>query len=792
MTKSMTNKLLLLKQQVIKKDFAKMNDKQIEAVLHTEGPLLILAGAGSGKTTVLVNRIANVIKYGNAYHSNEIINDISEDDIELMNKYIDGDQNYNISNDLINKLSHKPARPWEILAITFTNKAANELKERLSIMLGEEAKDIWASTFHSTCLRILRKYCDRLGYSNSFTIYDTDDSKRLIKDCQKILEIDDDILNVRSILSAISRAKDQMIQEREYKELAGDDYRLNQISNVYSLYQKRLRESDAMDFDDLILNTVLLFKQNKDILEYYQNKFRYIFVDEYQDTNVVQYEFINLLSQKHRNLCVVGDDDQSIYKFRGATIENILSFEKHYKDAKVIKLEQNYRSTQNILDAANAIIKNNNERKHKELWTNNPEGKKIFVHTSLDEQDEALYIANKILDEVSKEANYTDFSILYRMNSQSNILEKVFMKAGVPYRIIGGLRFYERKEIKDMIAYLNVINNPSDETRLKRIINYPKRAIGDKTILNAHEISQGIGESFFDVIKYPEKYAPLHRASAKLKVFTDLIENLIEKSQYLSLHDLYNAILEDTQYIEEIKKEKEESATRIENIKEFASNILKYEEDNGENASLEGFLSEISLMTDIDNYDKTSNAVVMMTMHSAKGLEFPTVFLPGFEEGIFPGMMSMERDKEIEEERRLAYVGITRARKELYILNTHKRMIFGRTSANQASRFVMEIPESLLEKTKTPEVQKTTIVVNRLEKRKEDQAQLYAKNFYHAAKKPENKMVFENGEQVAHKVFGNGKIISVVPMGNDNLIEIEFDRVGIKKLMSNFAPLEKV
>ena len=637
----------------------KMNPRQLEAVLHTEGPLLILAGAGSGKTTVLINRIAYII-----------------------------DQSL--------------AKPWQILAITFTNKAAGELKERLTAMLGDTGGDVWAATFHSTCARILRRDGDRIGYSSHFTVYDTDDSKRLVKDCQKALNIDDKMISHKSILSEISHAKDSMLSPADYQAAAGSDFRLAKIGAVYELYQKRLREADAMDFDDLLGNTVELFRQCPDVLEYYQNRFRYIMVDEYQDTNQVQYEFVRLLAEKSKNLCVVGDDDQSIYKFRGATIENIMSFEKSYPNAKVIRLEQNYRSTKNILNAANAVISNNEERKGKTLWTENPEGDKIQIHTSSNEQDEAGFVATTILEQIAKGRKYSDFAVLYRMNSQSNILEKVFVKSGIPYRIIGGHRFYERREIRDMIAYLSVINNPSDEIRLRRIVNQPKRSIGDKTIATASEIAGALGESLLEVLGRADEFDSLRRASVKLKAFYDMMQELIDANddESVSLHELYELILEKTGYIEALRGEKEEAETRIENINELASNLLKFQEENGEEATLSAFLEEVSLMTDIDNYDETADTVVMMTMHSAKGLEFPVVFLPGFEEGIFPGLQAIYDPNEIQEERRLCYVAITRAKESLYLLNADSRMLFGSTSRNRPSRFSLEIPLDLINKTR--------------------------------------------------------------------------------------------
>ena len=730
----------------------KMNPRQLEAVLHTEGPLLILAGAGSGKTTVLINRIAYII-----------------------------DQSL--------------AKPWQILAITFTNKAAGELKERLTAMLGDTGGDVWAATFHSTCARILRRDGDRIGYSSHFTVYDTDDSKRLVKDCQKALNIDDKMISHKSILSEISHAKDSMLSPADYQAAAGSDFRLAKIGAVYELYQKRLREADAMDFDDLLGNTVELFRQCPDVLEYYQNRFRYIMVDEYQDTNQVQYEFVRLLAEKSKNLCVVGDDDQSIYKFRGATIENIMSFEKSYPNAKVIRLEQNYRSTKNILNAANAVISNNEERKGKTLWTENPEGDKIQIHTSSNEQDEAGFVATTILEQVAKGRKYSDFAVLYRMNSQSNILEKVFVKSGIPYRIIGGHRFYERREIRDMIAYLSVINTPSDEIRLRRIVNQPKRSIGDKTIATASEIAGALGESLLEVLGRADEFDSLRRASVKLKAFYDMMQELIDANddESVSLHELYELILEKTGYIEALRGEKEEAETRIENINELASNLLKFQEENGEEATLSAFLEEVSLMTDIDNYDETADTVVMMTMHSAKGLEFPVVFLPGFEEGIFPGLQAIYDPNEIQEERRLCYVAITRAKESLYLLNADSRMLFGSTSRNRPSRFSLEIPLDLINKTREQDWRKpdlgTKMPVAETELRRKSATA--AMHFGQVTPPARSGNMFKTGDMVQHKTFGKGLVISATPMGNDVLLEIAFEQ-GTKKLMANFARLAKV
>ena len=631
---------------------------QQQAVFSTEGPLLILAGAGSGKTTVLVNRIA-----------------------------------YILQSDL--------CRPWNILAITFTNKAAGELKERICNAVPEGGADIWAATFHSTCARILRRYGDRLGYSSHFTVYAKNKKKKLCKDIVKQLHIDEKQLPVKNILSEISKAKDKMITPQEMLKNAEYDYRKVSIAKVYEVYQSRLKTADAMDFDDLLCKTVELFEQEPEILGYYQNQFKYIMVDEYQDTNKVQYRFISMLAEKYGNICVVGDDDQSIYKFRGATIENILSFENTFKGAKIIRLEQNYRSTQNILDAANSVISNNTVRKGKTLWTENPKGDKIELHTAEDERDEARFIAKTIMDGVADGRKYSDFAILYRTNAQSNAVEQALSRSGIPHRIIGGHRFYDREEIRDMIAYLQVINNPHDDVRLSRIINVPKRAIGARTVSVAADIAAGLGESIYSVIKDADSYPQLSRAASKLKVFVNLIDGLIEAEQSgdYSLAELYNLILEHTNYENYLRTEKENADVRIENIEELSSNIIKFEEDYDEEADLSSFLEEISLMTDIDNYDADADTCVMMTLHSAKGLEFPVVFITGMEDGLFPSIASMMNPEEINEERRLAYVGITRAKQKLYLTKTKSRMLFGSTTYNKESRFVSEIPDNLLDKT---------------------------------------------------------------------------------------------
>lgn len=793
-------KLTKLRNRLMENEFSRMNNMQQEAVFTTKGPVLILAGAGSGKTTVLVNRIANLVSWGNAYNSGYFKEELSDDEIALIE-----DAAYNkteVPLEIKKKLFVNPAKPWQILAITFTNKAAGELKERI-IARVPEATDIWASTFHSSCARILRRYGDRLGYTNNFTVYDTDDQRRQMKEILKSMNVDEKILPHRSVLTEISRAKDKLQSPEDFAKETFNDSRRITIAKAYAVYAERLKSSDAMDFDDLIYNTVKLFQENNDVLEYYQNLFKYIMVDEYQDTNMAQYRLISMLAEKNRNICVVGDDDQSIYKFRGATIENILSFEENYPDGKVIRLEQNYRSTQTILDAANGVIAHNEERKGKTLWTDNPKGDKIVVHTASSERDEAKYITDIILDEVEKGRKFSDFAVLYRTNAQSNIIEQNMARSGIPHRLIGGHRFYDREEIKDMTSYLQVVSNPSDNIRLRRIINKPKRAIGPTTVDKASEIAAVTGESLYYVISHADQYEPLKRAVPKLQKFTKLIEDLIEyaEDEDTTICQLYNEILERTDYIECLKKEKEDSESRIENINELMTNIKNYEDDNPEDATLSGFLEDIALLSDIDNYDADADSVVLMTLHSAKGLEFPVVFIPGAEEGIFPGMQSITNPNELQEERRLAYVGITRAKEKLYIIHAQERMLYGSTSRNMLSRFVNEIPKELAEVTSS--VVKTSFTSSTSYSSKSSansgflnstfaKANSFANKTYQSPAAPKKSASYKAGDQVMHKAFGKGMVVSATPMANDTMLEIAFDKVGTKKLMANFAKLEKI
>ena len=793
------SEILALRRAVLEKDFARMNDRQKQAVFTVNGPLLILAGAGSGKTTVLINRIANILRYGDAYNSTYLRDDLDENDIAACKAYIENGTP--LTTETQEHLSVSACAPWRIMAITFTNKAAGELKDRLCAMLGETANDIWASTFHSTCARILRRDGERIGYSSHFTVYDTDDQRRLMKSILKELDISEKNITPKSILNEISRAKDSLISPAEYALTVGDDFRLKIISRAYTTYQKRLEDADAMDFDDLINKVVELFKKCPDVLEYYQNRFRYLMVDEYQDTNHAQYTFVRMLAEKSGNLCVVGDDDQSIYKFRGATIENILSFENTFQNATVIRLEQNYRSTQNILDAANAVIEHNTERKGKTLWTQNGTGAMIHLHTAENETDEAERITKIILDGVAAGRKFSDYAVLYRMNSQSLTFERNFAKSGVPHRIIGGTRFYERREIREMIAYLSVINNPSDEMRLRRIINTPKRSIGDRSVEVAAQIGQQTGETLFEVVSHAKDYPALSRAANKMTLFAAQMQGLIKlnNDEEVTLGELYDELVERIDYLNFLKTDDPESAEdRAANVQELASNLRRFEEENPE-GTLSDFLEEVSLITDIDNYDNNADSVVLMTVHSAKGLEFPVVFLPGMEENIFPGMASVYVPSEVEEERRLAYVAITRAKEELYIFHAESRMIFGMTNRNRVSRFVEEIPETLIEHTRSRDYSARPVSMPSFGGAKPFGEAPKTKSVAEAGGfmpkprvKPAPAGTYRVGDTVLHKAFGTGLIVSATPMANDTLLEVAFDKVGTKKLFANFARLTKV
>ncbi len=786
--------ILNLRRKLIDNEFKNLNDRQREAVYTTNGPLLILAGAGSGKTTVLVNRIANLIKFGSAYDSNKVYGEISADDLKEINLSLKN--NTSINFDLCSKLAVSPAYPSQILAITFTNKAAGELKERLNKTLGENAKGVWACTFHSACMRILRRFADIIGYSLDFTVYDALEAQKIVKQIMEDLNISENILSVKSAANLISKAKDKMLTPGEYKKHTTDNFRAEKVAQIYEKYQAKLKSLDAMDFDDLMLNTVLLFKKSKETLEYYQDKFKYIVIDEYQDTNMIQYEFAHMLSEKSRNLCVVGDDDQSIYKFRGATIENILNFEKNYPDAKTIRLEQNYRSTKSILNCANKLIENNANRKGKTLWTDNPSGEKVNVVTLSSDFEETDFIARTINDSIKNGYKYSDIAVLYRMNAQSNLIEKILIKNNIPYRIIGGHRFYDRAEIRDMMAYMHVAVNPYDDTRLLRIINQPRRGIGVATVDSLVELAEQKKQPIMKIIENAEKYSVCCKGSDKLRNFYNLVQQLSEivKDNSLSLVERYELILSKINYIEYLKTNRDKES-KLENIEELKSNIYNYEKAYPEEKSMKGFLQEVSLLTDADNYDKGSDCVVLMTMHSAKGLEFPIVFLPGFEEFIFPSLQSLMNKEETEEERRLAYVAITRAKEKLFITNTKKRILLGKTMMNEESRFLAELPEECIQR-KTIHNEKKVISVFSINSLKQDinkeDTKVDLSNFMQPKLASEKGNKFSIGDKVSHKKFGFGNVVSSSDMGNDVMLEINFEKVGTKKLMANFAHVEHV
>ena len=732
----------------------KLNERQKEAVLATEGPVLVLAGAGSGKTTVLVNRIAYMI-------------------------------------------SEKHIRPWNILAITFTNKAAREMKDRIERLLGDTAKDMWIGTFHSVCVRILRSCIDLLGYSRDFVIYDTADTKTVMKECLRELDIDEKSFPVRNVLSIISNAKNDLMDAATFENVYKSDYRMSIIAKIYYRYQTKLRKNNAVDFDDIILNTVKILSENPDVLSKYQDKFQYILVDEYQDTNNSQYLLINLLAQANRNLCVVGDDDQSIYKFRGANIGNILNFEDDYSDVQKITLDQNYRSTQNILDAANSVISNNKGRMGKSLWTSNGDGNKVFVYTGTNEYDEARYIARQIKKHFDEQGSFSDCAILYRTNAQSRVIEEMLMRESVPYKVLSGLRFYDRKEIKDIIAYLRVVYNPNDDVSLARIINEPKRKIGNATLEKARNIAREKETSLYDVISHADDYPEFKTAIKKLLSFSEIIQSLIKLKDTVTIEELTGRILNDTGYMPAlVMEDTTESKTRIENLGEFISVITEFEKNEETGNTLGEFLENISLVSDIDGYDENEDSAVLMTIHSAKGLEFPIVFLSGLEEGLFPGMRSMESDDDIEEERRLCYVAITRAKEQLYITKTISRTIHGKTMPTTASRFFKEIPVEYLEdkttlQPKVAKVMQDLGVRNAAAPKKE----VYMTKGFGSSVKSSGStdyFKFKAGDTVEHRTFGRGEILKATPCGNDCILEIQFESIGFKRLMAAFAKVKKI
>ena len=798
------------RRRFIAADFANLNDMQRQAVLATEGPLLLLAGAGSGKTTVLIHRIANLIQYGRGADTDEVPGTATEEDLALLERT---DLTPDERRRARRTAAVEPVEPWRIIAITFTNKAADELKERIERMLGPEAAaDIWASTFHSACVRILRRDADKLGYPNSFTIYDTSDSLAVVKRIIKEMNLDEKAFPNRAVLTEISRAKDAGITPEQYlaRAQATHNPRNIRIGEIYQAYWQRLFSAGAMDFDDLIYNTVRLLDEHADVREHWQRRFRYVLIDEYQDTNRLQYLLMKQLVGEKGNICVVGDDDQSIYKFRGADITNILNFEKEYKGCRTIRLEQNYRSTQNILDAANAVIKNNTGRKGKTLWTDAGAGDRVLIKTVFNEQDEANFVVSSIMMDYNRGRNWKENAILYRMNAQSNALEYAFKRNGVPYQVVGGTKFFERAEIKDMLAYLAVINNPSDDLRLRRIINNPPRGIGNTTIERVQDLASEQGVPMMAVLQHAGEYAVLKSAAGKLERFAQLIAALREMADTMELAEFYDAVCEQTSYVRTLQEKGDvESRGRLENVQELKSNIVSFLENDPEDATLSGFLNEIALYTDLDSAT-SDNCVTMMTMHSAKGLEFPCVYVVGVEEGIFPGERVRYNDEEVEEERRLCYVAMTRAKERLTMTCTRQRMLFGRTSVSEPSRFLEEVPSE-----NADWVGRQAQGASGFGDTSFDEGSSYSTRGYGsygqgaarydsvmqrrpksqasqklAAQKPAASaplLQLSSGDQIHHKTFGDGLVISVTPMGGDALLEVAFDTVGTKKLMLKTA-----
>ena len=877
-----------LRDTYIEKQFGRLNEMQRAAVFTTSGPLLILAGAGSGKTTVLVNRIANLIRFGSAHGSSWTPREVTEDDVKaLRTALMTGTDAPGWLDGMLRK---DAVRSWNVMAITFTNKAAGELKERLRNMLGgEEGDEVFASTFHSACVRILRRWAEEIGYPRSFTIYDTDDSQRVMKTVYKELSVDDKFFPVKSAINQMSRWKDQLVSPAEALQTPAKDTKGALAARVYAAYEKKLKEAGAFDFDDLIYQTVQLLAEHKEVRDFYQNKYRYLLVDEYQDTSVAQFRLVSLLTGPEKNICVVGDDDQSIYRFRGATIENILNFERVYPGTKTIRLEQNYRSTSNILNAANCVIQHNMERKGKTLWTQNGEGDKVQVYTAENEQDEASHIADIIGQHLREGGHLADHAVLYRMNAQSAPLESYFTRAGIPHKIVGGQRFNDRKEVKDIHSYMSIVANPRDDVRLRRIINEPARKIGATTIDVIADLAGQEGVSMLEIIRHADQYAKLSRAIAPLYKFYQIYERLQDSLENKTLDEFASDVIEITGYKAMLEadaaKGHEDAADRLQNLGQLVNNVKNYCDQQGEEASLEGYLEDIALISDIDNYNESADQVVLMTIHSAKGLEFPYVFLIGMEEGVFPSEMSKYSEADLEEERRLAYVGITRAKKELYISNSVTRMLYGRTQRNEPSRFLREIEPEYLEETRSPVLEQRSRLggwgssysdtvpggasgysgtsgwgrgsssygsyggstgygnrsgyLNREYNAGESRgfgsgyagrgssSSGYGSSYgshsgsvggpggfgsgYSRPAAPETrakqinftgtptaktnantKKHYEPGDVVEHKVFGRGTVVAVKPAAGDQIVEIRFEKVGIKKTMANFAPLTKI
>ncbi len=807
-----TRQYIDARRRVIAKNFPRLNDKQRQAVMATEGPLLILAGAGSGKTTVLINRVANLMKYGRASDVDELPPDADEEKLDIMRRYVDGDGSVKVQAELAAALD--PVAPWQILAITFTNKAADELKSRLSAMLGPAAEDIWAKTFHSACVRILRRDASLLGYPNSFTIYDETDRVSVMKRILKEQNKDEKMYPPRWVLNTIDRARNRLQTPEDFAEAAekSGDIRLRGAAELYGAYAKRLMEAGAMDFDDLLYNTVRLLQENRDVLERYQRQFKYVLIDEYQDTNNLQYLMATLLAGGRKNICVVGDDDQSIYAFRGATIENILSFEDQYK-ARTIRLEQNYRSTGHILSAANGVVANNQGRKGKRLWTNAGDGEWITLYVAKNEEDEAQYVVSQVLRAVDEGDNLRDHAVLYRLNAQSRALEQAFLRNGIRPRIVKGNPFFERAEIKDIMAYFFVLLNPADDLRLTRIINVPARGIGATTVERAAAIAQQNGLPLFTVLTMAQAFPELARAAEKIRAFVDMMNQLSALTQSVGLEELYDALLEKTGYARMLESARtDESLNRLENVRELKSFLATHVRQTGDE-TLAGFLDEVSLYTDLQAMEEDENTVTLMTIHSAKGLEFPTVFIVGMEEGVFPSLQAIGETAQMEEERRLAYVAITRAKKRLYITSARQRMVFGQTAPHRVSRFVDEIPPEHIDRPYT-ELRPTgwfdfedvpgdgddwpsgKSAAPWSGRRSAGQTQPPIRDWKRSQKKtlappaPRKTQAapsFAVGDRVEHSAFHKGTIVKMTPMGGDHLVEIQFDTAGLKRLMLKAA-----
>ena len=817
---TLQNEYTRIKRKLFDTYFAFLNEKQREAVYTTEGPLLILAGAGSGKTTVLVNRLAYIVRYGNAYKSDYVPGGTDERTLDEMKAAI------SLPRDELGaflcRFAVFPPPAWSVMAITFTNKAANEIKDRVGKIFGDdssEANEIWTGTFHSVCMRLLRKYTAESGYLPGFGVCDADDSKKVCKECLKDLNIDEKQLPIKTVLNKIGRAKDQLMSPEDFKADAGQDIKLRQIAEVYEVYQRRLKEANLLDFDDIIMQTVLLLQNNEAVRNALQTRFRYVSVDEYQDTNKAQLVLTLLLSGKYNNIMVVGDDDQSIYKFRGATIENILSFDKKIKDTAVIKLEENYRSTKTILDAANAVIAHNTERHGKNLWTSGDRGEPISITKLSNQTTEARFIADKIEENMRSGCDFKSFAVLYRTNAQSRSLEQTFAKSGIPYRLLGGLRFFDRQEVKDVLAYLCVVNNPSDDVHLGRIINVPRRGIGDKSIGAARTIALAEGTPLLQVMRRAGQYKAIPAgAAAAMSLLAELFDKYRAKADEVGISELIRFIAEDSGYLQMLVQTGEEGKERIENIEELVSTAAQYEQD-ADVPSLSGFLEDVALVSDVDKYDETANAVVLMTIHSAKGLEFPIVFLPGMEEGIFPGYQTMYDPEEVEEERRLAYVALTRAKKQIYITHVHDRMLNGSTQMNRPSRFLDEIPSELTDvddrsgffssrgsagwdedddpfaayaKAATINNAKTTVPQQRPYSAAPSRPAPTISFGVKPAPIRRATQEFNAGDRVHHNTFGDGTVLTTRPMGGDVLYEIAFDSVGTKKLMATYVKLTKI